>query len=33
MNFVKKSLKYPQVTLSILALTFLVGVYLSLIHI
>lgn len=27
MNFVKKSLKYPQVTLSILALTFLVGVY------
>jgi len=27
MNFVKKSLKYPQVTLSVLALTFLVGVY------
>ena len=27
MNFVKKSLKYPQVTLSILALAFLVGVH------
>ena len=27
MNFVKKSLKYPQVTISILALAFLVGVY------
>lgn len=27
MNFVKKSLKYPQVTISVLLLTFLVGVY------
>ncbi|MEN6422938.1 MAG: efflux RND transporter permease subunit [Smithella sp.] len=27
MNFVKKSLKYPQVTISILVLTFMVGVY------
>lgn len=27
MNFVKKSLKYPQVTISVLILTFLAGVY------
>jgi multidrug efflux pump subunit AcrB len=27
MNFIKKSLKYPQVTISVLLLTFLVGVY------
>ncbi|PKN53744.1 MAG: hypothetical protein CVU55_01055 [Deltaproteobacteria bacterium HGW-Deltaproteobacteria-13] len=27
MNFVKKSLKYPQVTISVLILTFIVGVY------
>jgi multidrug efflux pump subunit AcrB/outer membrane protein TolC len=27
MNFVKKSLKYPQVTISVLILTFMVGIY------
>ena len=27
MNFVKKSLKYPQVTISVLVLAFIVGVY------
>ena len=27
MNFVRKSLKYPQVTISVLVLTFLVGIY------